>query len=383
MDMTRAIDRFLAAICAAAIVIFCMAGVVFSAFAEDKTGTLTLWCANDDDIVEGMHWRIYRIGHRTANDYVFEGDFAGYRATLGDKSKPMLDWSTETVAAAGEALKRKAIADSIPFRSEGYTDSKGSLSFSGLEKGLYLVCGDVLEKDDVIYIPSALFFEMTGEDTSVLNAYPKIILRRIRSGGSHYSVRKVWDNSEDQTWDENTPITVEIYRDNVLYDEIKLSESNNWTYSWDDKEDHDWFVYERELLGSYTVAYFNNQTQFIIVNTYDSTIEPPDNPPGTTTTTGIVSDITTTSTTADIDADNDNAKNTTTASSDGKGSGKGNTTTASGNKNGSGRTEALTTQGDKKLPQTGQLWWPVIPLTCGGVLLLGAGIMLTKKEDDE
>ncbi len=375
VDMTRAIERFLAAISAAAIVIFCMAGVVFSAFAEDKTGTLTLWCANDDDKVEGMHWRIYRIGHRTANDYVFEGDFAGYRATLGDKSKPMLDWSTETVAAAGEALKRKAIADGIPFSSEGDTDAQGSLSFSGLEKGLYLVCGDVLEKDDVTYIPSALFFEMTGEDAAVLNAYPKIILRKKTSGGSHYSVRKVWQNEEDQAWNENTSVTVEIYRDNVKFDETVLNSGNNWTYSWDDREDHDWFVYERYIPDSYTVAYLNNQTQFLIVNTFDDEL----GPPVITTTSTTVSGVTTTTTTADIDADNDNAKNTTTASSDGKGSGKGNTTTVSGSK----KPPAVTTQGDKKLPQTGQLWWPVIPLTCGGVLLLGAGIMLGKKEDDE
>ena len=375
VNMTKIFDRFIAAVCAAAVVIFCMAGVMFSAFAEDNTGTLTLWCYKDDDIVSGMHWKIYRIGHRTADDYVFEGDFAGYRATLGDKSKPMLDWSTETVAAAGEALKRKAIADGIPFSSEGDTDAQGSLSFSGLEKGLYLVCGDVLEKDDVTYIPSALFFEMTGEDAAVLNAYPKIILRKKTSGGSHYSVRKVWQNEEDQAWNENTSVTVEIYRDNVKFDETVLNSGNNWTYSWDDREDHDWFVYERYIPDSYTVAYLNNQTQFLIVNTFDDEL----GPPVITTTSTTVSGVTTTTTTADIDADNDNAKRTTTASADGKGSGKGNTTTVSGSK----KPPAVTTQGDKKLPQTGQLWWPVIPLVCGGVLLLGAGIMLGKKEDDE
>ncbi len=366
--MIKVLDRFMAAVCAAAVMMFCMAGVMFIAAAEDETGTLTLWCAKDDDIVSGMHWKIYRVGHRTANDYVFEGDFAGYRATLGDKSKSMLDWDTETVAAAGETLKLKTIADSIPFRSDGYTDSDGKLSFPGLEDGLYLVCGDILEKDDVTYIPSALFFEMSGEDTSLLNAYPKIILRKSRSGGSQYSVRKIWQNEEDQAWDESISITAEIYRDNVLYDEIMLNSSNNWTYSWDDREDHDWFVYEREISEGYTAAYMNNQTQFIIVNTYDSTIDIPDNPPGTTTTSTIITDITTTSTTADIDAGNDNAKNTTTA-----------VTGTSGTK----KPEAVTTQGDKKLPQTGQLWWPVIPLVCGGVLLLGAGVMLTKKEDDE
>lgn len=51
------------------------------------------------------------MGHRVADDYVFEGEFAGYRATLGDRTKPMLEWDAETVADAGDTLKKRSIVD--------------------------------------------------------------------------------------------------------------------------------------------------------------------------------------------------------------------------------------------------------------------------------
>lgn len=44
-----------------------------------------------------------------------------------------------------------------------------------------------------------------------------------------------------------------------------------------------------------------------------------------------------------------------------------------------------TCQGNKppKLPQTGMLWWPVPLLACGGLLLVGAGLMVRYKQEDQ
>ncbi|GEM_PF-346803 len=62
----------------------------------------------------------------------------------------------------------------------------------------------------------------------------------------------------------------------------------------------------------------------------------------------------------------------TTTKTTSSGSGSGN----SGN--GSGNPLEIT-----KLPQTGQLWWPVPPLACGGILMMGIGIKIGKKDDDD
>ena len=46
-------------------------------------------------------------------------------------------------------------------------------------------------------------------------------------------------------------------------------------------------------------------------------------------------------------------------------------------------TVTTTTVTQEKAPQTGQLWWPVPILAVGGVVLLGFGVHLTKKDDNE
>lgn len=79
-------SKIWAILCAFALVLWFAAGtlLVKPAFAEETDGSLTLWCVKDEDIVVNMHWQLYRVGHREANDYVFEGDFENYRTTLGD-----------------------------------------------------------------------------------------------------------------------------------------------------------------------------------------------------------------------------------------------------------------------------------------------------------
>jgi hypothetical protein len=48
-------------------------------------------------------------------------------------------------------------------------------------------------------------------------------------------------------------------------------------------------------------------------------------------------------------------------------------------------TAPVTTTTTDKLIQTGQLWWPVLPRSLGGMVLIGAGISMKngKKKDEE
>ncbi|MBR2283385.1 MAG: Cna B-type domain-containing protein [Ruminococcus sp.] len=357
-------NKISAVLCVLAIVLWCMAGVFMTASAEETTGSMTLWCVKDDDIVVNMHWQLYRVGHREGNNYVFEGDFAGCRMTLGDQTKPMLEWDTETVASAAESLKLKTIADKTEKRDDGYTNSSGAVTFDGLENGLYLVWGDVLIVGNTTYVPSAIFFEMNGEDPSVVNAYPKIVLRTLSDSNSQYSVRKVWQNDEDQPWERAVSITVERYRDNSYYDEIELSEDNDWTYEWEDTEEHIWFVYEKVIPDGYTVSYKENYTQYLIINTYEG--ETSSTTETQTTTTITETTAVDTQTTASLDSTD---KAVTSKSSTVK-----TTTTPPPS------TAALTTE---KAPQTGQLWWPVPALVVGGLLCFGIGFTIRKKNDEE
>ncbi|MBR3630141.1 MAG: hypothetical protein IKN55_06685 [Oscillospiraceae bacterium] len=379
-----------AVLCVIAVVLWFAAGFLMhwnTASAADAEGTLTLWCVKDEDIVDGMQWRIYRVGHRVKDDYVFEGAFQGYRATLGDKTKPMLDWDAKTVTDAGETLKYKTIVDKIPSRDEGKTDKSGAVTFSGLEDGLYLVWGDWLAKGNTVYIPSAIFFEVQGEDAAVLNAYPKIIVSTLSEEEVNYSVRKIWKNDESQPWNRSVTITVDRYCDGVFVDSVTLSEENDWTFSWKDTESHDWFVYERIIPANYTVAYEENHKQYLIVNTYEPEKDSSSTDTQTTQVTDdIHTDVQTTVATEDQSTETNVTVSTSTDAAQHTTDANGTTVRSTDETRTTTTTTTSTPTGtvtEEKAPQTGQLWWPVPILTGGGIVLLGLGMRLSKRDDDE
>ena len=335
----RKISRSAAVCFALVLSLWCMAGTFLFASAEETTGSLTLWCVKDNDIVSGMNWHLYRVGARTDSDYEFGGDFADCRTTLGDRMQPIDKWDAETVEAVGETLKIESIVRKIPALADGTTDDRGCVTFSGLENGLYLAWGEILRVGNTTYIPSALFFEMTGEDTALLNAYPKIVMKTRSDSDQRYSVRKVWENDADEPWNRSVSITMERYCNHQYYDEVTLSEENDWTFSWSDADSNEWFVYEKIIPEHYTVMYRQKNTQYLIVNTYTGG--------GNVTTTTAV------------------------------------TTTDTGSSTGTTTVTAVTTVPQDKIVQTGQLWWPVPALAGGGILLLGIGAALRKKEDEE
>lgn len=307
----------------------------FPADADAETSTLSLYCLREDEIVDGMHWQIFRVGHREADDYVFEGDFSEYRPTLGDESLPLSEWDADMVAAAAETMRVYALVDRIANIGDGYTDEQGCLKFSGLEDGLYLVVGDRLTKGIKTYVPGAIFFEVDNEAENELDAFPKIIYLTMSDAEVDYSVAKIWKNRDDQPPDTEVYITCEIYCDGELQDTVRLDKTNNWTYTWSDKNGREWLVKEKEIPENYTVSYWHERYRYYIVNTLTEPSEEETTAAESTTTSTAV-----TSTTASV-----------------------------------------TSQTEPGLPQTGQLWWPVPILSGSGLLLLAVGARLRRKEE--
>ena len=187
----------------------------------------------------------------------------------------------------------------------------------------------------------------------------------------------MWVGDEAAAEDRPVDITVDLYKGEVIDDTVVLDESNNWQYRWVDLEDgYDWHVVERNIPVDYEVSIDFNETQYLIKNSYV----------GSKTTTTTTSLTTTGSGTTTSHGDG-----STTVSSSGSTSTtytSAVSTTVSG-----GTTPPATTSGNNgggngggggKIPQTGQLWWPVIPLTLGGLLLIAVGFMARpKRRSDE
>lgn len=289
--------------------------------AENKT--ITLVCRQDDTILSGMEWTLYRIGKRNGSEVIFIPELSAYSMDLGDLSADAVDTAAKTIASY------VAEAGLAPL-SNGSTNTSGELAFGGLNNGLYLAVGKTLQVGNTTYFPSELLLEINDADAGIdYDAYPKFYYSDLSNQATKYTVRKVWADNDDQYQKRPPEITVDLFKDGALYQSVTLDAEDEWEYSWSALNDGAvWTVAEREIPADYSVMIDSNSTQFVIRNSCQA-------PPETT------------------------APPQTTASPQ--------------------------TTPPPQLVQTGQLWWPVLPLSLGGVILIGAGISMRagKKKDEE
>lgn len=332
-------------ICVITSVLIMFSGTNIGVRAE-KTGSVSLVCESGGEKLSGMTWRLYYAGKRSGNTIVPDGEFSGYKVTFGDLS-------ADALMSAASTLESYAVLDGIVPNAEGVTDSDGKIRFADLEKGIYLVCGDKLTVGKGTYTPAPMFVEVSENDPD-MTAYPKFTYQDVLGADTErFRLMKIWENDEKFPQDRAVSISVEIYCNSVLKETVTLNEENSWTYDWTAKTGDTWRVIEVDIPENYTVTYRSNENQFVIVNTHEDV-----KPIVTTTTTAI-----------------------TTSSGTTTGSSVTGTTTAT-----DVRTTVTTVrQTESKLPQTGQLWWPVPILALGGIIFVGIGCRLiagSKKEDD-
>lgn len=343
-------------------------------------GSLTMVCQTKDGVMlEGMEWELYLVGHRTADGSTYEliEDYARYPISFEDTSAAGLLETADTLESY--------VIFNEPY-DEGVTDANGNLKFSGLEEGLYLVYGDNVQIGDTVYFFASFLVEISSADEGTVHrtAYPKYVSMNASGAQSGHKVSKIWQNDETEPENRSAYVTVEIYRDKQLYRTVRLDESNDWTYEWEIDGIYKWNVVEVDIPAGYDVTYRTDATEFLIVNTFTDSSSITDTVPTTDsletetvpTTTGTDSVVTetmastetdmtepTTEMTDGTDETTQTTPNTTAATS---------TTTST--------TTTTTTTTTEKIPQTGQLWWPVPLLAIAGLISICIGVKLYVKE---
>lgn len=317
--------------------------------ASDKE--LSLICEEGNVRVDGMYWRLYRVGERQNNEFVLTGQFAKFPVSM----KNLTD---DNIKETSQALESFVIGYSPDVYADGYTDANGTVRFTGLESGIYLAVASKVKKDMYTYNAVPLLAELTEGEKTV---FPKVYSNVTLSGEARsFTVKKVWLDHDNAYVSRPVNVTVDLFRDGTPADTVTLDESNNWEYTWTTlDEESDWRVVERNIPRKYAVLVDYNSKQFLIKNSYDPSIIIDGGEEEITTTTI----ATTTASGAD-----------TTVS----------TTEATSSTSTSASTTSTTTTSTPKLPQTGQLWWPIIPLVAGGFILLiiGFSIKTDKKESE-
>ncbi len=328
--------------------------------AEVAEKSIQVICESDGETLSGMTWRIYRVGdcfgNTDANNFELSGDFAWYPVN-------MLGLTGSRWQDAADTLENYAIVDGVEPLDKAVTDKNGIINFESLESGLYLLSGSSIIVNDVKYTPAPILIEVTDDSLTLdMTTYPKFTLLSVLGAKDvQFSVQKIWQGDEIAPSARATQIEVELYKDGEYQSTAILSAENDWTYTWSGNEIEEWRVRETSVVENYSVVNRSDGNQFVIVNSYEGVADAVVTPAPTETTTvdvaaaGVTPKETTTTTTTTV-VETEIVPVVATPTSGG-------TTTSSGT----------------KLPQTGQLWWPVPVLLLVGVIFLCIAFRLRKK----
>lgn len=346
--------------------------------AAKSAGTLTLICECKEKPVKGLKWNLYRIGSFDGEKITLEGEFAKLPVDMSDLSASGLADAASTLREFAFVYKYKTI-------DTGNSKNDGSVELKYDEAGVYLIAAKNGINGEVTYIPTPAIFVLDPEKEPEKVIYPKIKQIAVLTGEiERFQLLKIWENEENLPTKPNE-ITVDIYRDHSFYDSVTLSEANNWSYSWEEEMGSEWSMIERQIPNGCTVVYRKDGRQYIVVNTYvpdfrfdwEVNFPPPTIETTTASTTTTTETTTTTTVTKDIAAEDSDTATTTTTT----------TTTTTVNTTATiKKTTPKTTTTTSKLPQTGQLWWPVPVMAVGGLVLIAAGARIisgSKRDEDE
>ena len=320
-------------------VLVCMLLLCTQAFAAGGTGSLILNYSGGN-----VEFRIYRMaesdgagGYTPVSPYD-EGDYA--QVELPDRSSSNGEW-----LAAAETLSGYVVRDNPTPDARG-TVSGGKVRFSGLEAGLYLVMGDSRSSGGYTYTPTP-FLVYVGTETVEANVKMDTEDPGTDPGGDgyDYSVVKTWRGGSENRTDS---VTIELYRDGALYQEVTLSDGNNWRYNWSENVRHQWTVVEVDVPDGFTVTVDRSENTFTVTNTYDHGHDP-----------------------GDPDAGNPNDPGTPDEPGDPGTEDPGEPGTDEPGTEDPGEPGT----DEPGLPQTGQLWWPVLILAACGGGLAAAGLL--------
>lgn len=279
----------------------------------DRTTMVTITAKYEGMPMEGMLLELHRVSDMDkTGELTVREPFAPYASDLDIRGRNDAAWQ-ETA----EKLERWVILNQMEPMSQAKVDEEGIACLSGLPMGLYLVVTEGLEKDGQVYTVAPFFLVLPERDSRDRWNYDITAQAKPAENPKRmdYQVIKLW---KDTCHPEKRPesITLRLYCDGVPYGEsVTLPENGRWSHTWKNLDvNHKWTVVE-ETVSGYKSEVATDGTTFLITNTHTHTTSP--SAPSSPSTSG---------------------------------------------KPG-------------KLPQTGQLWWPVPLLLWAGVLCLVIGLI--------
>lgn len=311
------------------------------------------------NIVSDVTWKAYKIAdYGAVGQLIIDSDFGSSNVDFSSLT------TREDVANAATTFANIVLSDGVSIDGQANAIS-GIAKITGLDQGVYLIVGSNVKIGSKVYGPAPMIVEViTDSDGVNVDVAAKFVYNN-----TAYKVEKLWKGDDASTHDE---VIVELYKDGVLDDTVRLNESNNWKYTWESSDETAvWSVKEKTVIKNYKVSYRNEGSEYVVVNTY--------NPPEEESTMTVVIETTTNKETENDSEDESEIDETDEDETDEDETEE--ITTKKGKEDdeqGSGGS----TGNDGELPQTGLLWWPVIPLFVIGIILVFVGIKIKNNGED-
>ena len=180
-------------------------------------------------------------------------------------------------------LEAYILGNAIQPVATAVTDAEGKAHFAVPEPGLYFASAVSIVQDDLTCIFDSALVALPGLGTDGLwqyqisvNAKPQILPPITPDEKTEWKVIKLWKGEAKRP----QSVEVEIFRNGESYATVTLSEQNYWSYHWTaPKDGADWKVVERNVPSGYTMTVIQQETTFVVTNTYQE--EPEPSPPKT------------------------------------------------------------------------------------------------------
>ena len=357
--------------------------------------------------IAGFPFAIYCVASVDAQGtFTAEGDFQKYPVRLNGLSQ-------DQYADLARTLDAYARQDDLKPLKSSQTLNTGSVYFEDLQTGLYLVAGNSAAIDGKSYTADSFLVSLPSKASDGSLTYkvitrPKHITSEIPDTPETVSRRvlKLWQGDVEEFRPEK--LTVHLLKDGAVYDTVALTEDNSWRCTWENLPKYHtdghlirWQLTE-EVPEHYLVSLGQEGETFLLTNTYNPesdvvtrrvqkrwddigyTRKRPASVTVELLNNGLVYD------TRNLTAANKWQYTWENLPARDK-NGKENVWTLREIEP-TGYTSTVKTEGDTfivlnsykgtKLPQTGQLWWPVPLLCAAGLTLLAAGLVLKKRRGD-
>ncbi len=242
----------------------------------EASASLTLHYKKEGRLFPDLQILIHRVAE-ASEDGTFEliAPFSSYPVNIHDITRQE-QWTSVTTTLCAYIVANQLAPDGLK-----QTNEEGSVHFSDLKTGLYLVREVIAENEKGTYLFNAfMVFLPTPQSDGTYNyevsANPKCTAFIPKT---QYTVTKLWQDEGNRT-ERPREVVVDIYKNSVLQETQILNAENNWSYTWYvSGEDHgQWTVVEHAVPDSYEVRIQQNGSVFSIINIRESE---PSKPPQT------------------------------------------------------------------------------------------------------